>query len=100
MEHELKTWPEYFQAICEGRKWHEIRKADRPFCCGDTLYLREWDPETQEYSGRSLRVKISYISCGGNFGIPPDLFVMSIVPIRIDVVPTDKGWVIKPHSES
>lgn len=45
MNHELKIWPEFFKAVVDGRKRHELRKWDRPFCVGDLILLKEWDPE-------------------------------------------------------
>jgi len=29
---------------------------------GDILVLRKWDPETQQYTGRELRVKVTYVA--------------------------------------
>ena len=77
MTHVLKTWPQYFNAIIDGRKTFECRKNDRPFAVGDVLHLLEWDPETQEYTGRSMDRRITYILDGKC--TPPGLCVMSIV---------------------
>ena len=60
--HELKTWPEYFSAVMNGTKTFEFRSSfDLDFQVGDTLYLREWDQKTKEYSGRVLYVDVPYI---------------------------------------
>lgn len=37
--HTLKTHPAPFQAVLDGSKRHEIRKADRPFAVGDVLEM-------------------------------------------------------------
>ncbi|MFA4946477.1 MAG: NUDIX domain-containing protein [Candidatus Micrarchaeia archaeon] len=59
MKIEKKTWPEYFQDILDGRKAFELRLADFPCATGDVLVLREWNPETKEYTGRSVEKKVS-----------------------------------------
>ena len=59
--HALKTWPEYFEAICDGRKRFELRKNDRCFKVGDILLLRHWDPATGNYNGRSFLVQVTYM---------------------------------------
>ena len=61
MRHELKTWPDMFQDIFDGKKKFELRKDDRNFQVGDSLLLKEYDARTEEYSGREIEVKISYI---------------------------------------
>lgn len=67
MEHELKISPKYFDAVFNGIKRFEVRRKDRPFCVGDTLYLREFLGESASpyagapYSGREVRKTILYI---------------------------------------
>lgn len=60
--HLLKTWPPYFKAVLEGEKTFEIRKNDRDYGVGDELLLREWDPDTETYSGREVLVEVTYMS--------------------------------------
>lgn len=59
--HELKTWPEYFQAVWDGQKTFEIRLDDRGFQVGDELCLREYNPDTQTYTDRRAYRYISYV---------------------------------------
>ena len=61
MTHELKTWPEFFQLIVDGRKNFELRRDDRLFVEGDILRLREWVPRSEEYTGRVHIRKICYV---------------------------------------
>jgi len=75
--HNLKTWPEFYQAILEGRKKFELRKDDRGFNVGDILVLREFNPETEKYSGREMEVTVTYIA-KGIFGMTVDQVIMSI----------------------
>ena len=42
MTHHLKTRPEYFQAVIDGRKPFEVRKNDRNFKEGDRVILEEF----------------------------------------------------------
>ncbi len=81
MIHELKTWPEPFQAVATGQKTHEVRKDDRPFEAGDVLRLREWDPSLWEhpvygvpaargYTGREVYVRVTYVTKAGTWGLP------------------------------
>jgi hypothetical protein len=66
--HELKTWPEFFQALASGRKTFEVRKNDRGYAIGDCLLLREWNQHTETYSVMR-RVTVSYILHGPGFGV-------------------------------
>ena len=56
-----KVWPEYFEAVFSGKKKYEFRLNDFEVGEGDTLILREWDPETKEYSGREIEKKVTYV---------------------------------------
>lgn len=78
IEHELKTWPVYFEAIVRGDKNFETRKDDRDFQKGDTLILREWDPAAGEYTGRTARRFISFVLPGGQFGVERGFCVMGL----------------------
>ena len=56
-----KIWPEYFHEILEGTKKYELRLADFDIAEGDVLLLEEWDPQTKEYSGRKIKVDVTYV---------------------------------------
>ena len=61
MEHQLKTWKEYFILSGIGCKTFEIRKHDRNFRINDIVILKEYDPQTKEYTGRTLYRQIIYV---------------------------------------
>ncbi|MBK5052857.1 DUF3850 domain-containing protein [Burkholderia sp. R-70006] len=83
--HELKTDPDVFEAVLDGRKTHEIRFNDRCFTIGDTLLLRETrytgeemrapDPRPLEYTGRELTRVVSHILEG--YGLQPGWVILS-----------------------
>src|SRR3989339_1682608 len=61
MKIEKKVWPEFFQKIIEGKKNFELRLAD--FKCNpkDILILKEYDPNTKEYTGRIIEKEVTYV---------------------------------------
>ena len=61
MRIEKKVWPQYFQKIIDGKKTFELRLADWECNEGDILVLKEWDPETKEYTGRIIEKEVTYI---------------------------------------
>lgn len=77
-EHELKTWPAFFQAILDGDKNFEVRKNDRGFQKGDTLWLREYDTSRLgiPYTRREVRVEVTYVLSG--FGLQDGYVVMGL----------------------
>lgn len=56
-----KIWPEYFDLVSSGKKKFEMRLNDFDVKEGDTLILEEWDPKTNEYTGRKIEKKVSFI---------------------------------------
>lgn len=63
-EHDLKVWPEYFEAIAAGRKPFEIRKNDRDYQVGDILNLREYSPGPDEYTGFAVKRTVLFLLSG------------------------------------
>ncbi|PIN93590.1 hypothetical protein COU61_00800 [Candidatus Pacearchaeota archaeon CG10_big_fil_rev_8_21_14_0_10_35_13] len=57
-----KCWPKYFELILDGKKKFDVRIADFPVSEGDTIIFEEWNPDTQEYTGRKLEKKVTYVS--------------------------------------
>lgn len=66
MIHELKSWPHLFDATVSGGKVHELRRNDRPYAVGDVLRLREYNPKTGEYTGRSADFLVTYLTSPNN----------------------------------
>ena len=61
MKIEKKIWPEYFDKVASGEKTFEVRLADWECSPGDILLLREWDPKTKEYTGRTIEKRATYV---------------------------------------
>ncbi len=81
--HDLKCWPEPFQAIWDGSKRHEVRINDRDYNEGDELLLREFDSFTAKYTGRTIRAKVGYVTEGGSWGLPDNLCVMTLQDVVV-----------------
>lgn len=58
---EKKIWPEYFQAVFDGKKTYELRLNDFKVEEGDVLILKEWNPKTKNYTGREVEKKVGYV---------------------------------------
>lgn len=77
--HELKCWPPFFASIYDGSKPFEIRWDDRNYRVGDTLHIREFNPETECYTGADVRRRITYVFNSGNrFGLQPGWAVLGL----------------------
>lgn len=76
--HMIKSTTNHFDAVWNGTKKMEARKADRDFYIGDNLLLQEYDPNTAKWSGREILVKVSSILTGTEYGIMPGYVILSI----------------------
>ena len=88
--HRLKILPPYYEAVASGVKTFEVRRDDRGYQVGDTLVLREWNPEVKEigvewyapaYTGRELAREVTYILRGPAFGIEEGYVAMGVKPV-------------------
>lgn len=88
MKHELKIWPQFYCRVADGSKTFEVRENDRGFQPGDTVILREWDPEPQnaaadKYAAKGytdsppLEFKIGYILV-----LDSSKVVFSLLPLK------------------
>ena len=59
---EKKIWPKYFESILTGKKNFEIRLNDFDAKENDILILKEYNPETKQYTGRELKKEITYVA--------------------------------------
>ena len=73
--HKLKTWPSFFKDFLDKGKSFDIRRNDRDYQVGDTVVLQEYDPIEEEYTGRTLNRKITYIT---DYGQTSNRIVMSL----------------------
>lgn len=78
MTHELKCWIDVFYDMYIGLKTFEVRLNDRNYQVGDSLLLKEWDSDTNTYTGRQILKRVTYILYGGQFGLPENTVVMAI----------------------
>lgn len=80
--HELKCWPQYFDAVWDNKKKFEIRINDRDFKVGDILILKKYDPEKEEYLPQSIETTISYVLEGPSFGLAKGFAIISFDQIK------------------
>ena len=82
--HELKTWPDYFEAVKYGNKTFEYRKNDRDFEEDDLLILKKYDPENEEYLKEELMVQVRKVYKDVP-GLPSDYCIMEIKRAKIEL---------------
>lgn len=59
--HQKKIWPQFYDQVTSGKKPFDLRKNDCQYQEGDVINMREWDPDTQDYTGRGVTVDITYV---------------------------------------
>lgn len=77
--HELKCWPEQWQALLNGSKNFEVRRNDRHFKVGDVCLFRRWSPEFGYYDQKeTIGLIVSSILHSEDFplGIVPGYVVL------------------------
>lgn len=79
MIHSLKIAPSYFEAVKSNRKTFELRKNDRNYKIDDELLLQEFNGD---YTGRTIKVKITYILEGGIYGLDKDYVILAIKKVE------------------
>lgn len=73
--HNLKIYPEYYEAIEDGLKRAEIRVNDRDYRVGDFMLLRCFDPVKEEYTkDEPIMTRITHME---KFYGMPGFFVLS-----------------------
>jgi hypothetical protein len=84
--HELKTDPEVFQDVRDGRKTFEIRFDDRDYNVGDELLLKETTATGSairmglaplQYTGRKERRTVSHLLRGPLYGLADGWVILS-----------------------
>ena len=63
--HVIKCWTGYFDAVRAGRKTFEVRKDDRDYQEGDVVTLLDFDPATEQLTGRQEVRRIGYLARAG-----------------------------------
>lgn len=91
--HELKTWPRFFDDMRREAKRFDLRKEDdRKFHNGDVILYREWDPEMEpagdpvqgmekshRYTGRDFKAMVTYCMRHEDFeGVPENYVILGI----------------------
>lgn len=54
-------WPESFENVLRGEKTYDLRLADWHIKPGDTILFKEWDPQINRYTGRTMEKKVGYV---------------------------------------
>ena len=87
-DHIVRSWPKFFEPITQGIRKHELRKNDRNYQIGDVLWLHEFDPDDEKYTGRIQKIRITSMTskettCAvSNESLHPDYCIFSFDLVR------------------
>jgi hypothetical protein len=82
--HVVKSWPQFYNAIVEGTRRHELRRNDRKYQVGDVLELHEYEPARAAYTGRVTCVVVTSMTSAetpcavSDVGLHPDFCILSV----------------------
>lgn len=85
--HEVKSWPQFFRSVVSGERRHELRRDDRGYAVGDRVRLREFEPDSGEYTGSEFTVEITSITsddvpCAVSAeGLHPGFCILTVRPL-------------------
>lgn len=91
MEHRLKTNQGSFGATCNGLKQYSVRKFDRDFNVGDTLWLLEIDSSGHQ-TGDRIVTRITHITPPGEYGLPNDVGVIGFGSFQVVLAEKTHGF--------
>lgn len=83
MQHDIKIDPQFFTPVATRQKPYEVRKNDRDYKVGDTLNLLEYDRKLEQYTGRRILARVTYLVQGGDYGIAAGYVVLTVAIIQV-----------------
>lgn len=91
MHHDLKQFTDHFQPIVDGRMKAMVRRNDRYFQVGDTVTLREGEPDASEeggfkYTDNEVSAVITFID---DFGCQHGYVSLSLGRVGLTIVHKD-----------
>lgn len=91
--HRLKVDPAPLADLITRKKTAEVRRFDRDFQVGDDVYVYEYSRRIDDadpaafFTGSWAQLKISHILPPGQYGLPADVGVMSVILVGYGRLP-------------
>jgi hypothetical protein len=75
-----KVTPEKFQSLKSGETTFEIRKNDKSYKVGDTLFFQEFNKTENGFglTGNVISLRVCQTSTGFNLGVKPGYVVLGL----------------------